>query len=96
MSNWEKDYKERFEHAHTRDEKIELCAWLIHRLLWIHPFFDYNGRVARLLGELFLLRNGFPVVSYRATKRTDFVKAVKEATNTGDLSLLEQLIYNPK
>ncbi len=92
MKNWEGDYRERAKHARSESEKIAVCAWLIHRFLWIHPFFGYNGRTSRLLGELYLLKNRLPVVSFRATPRIDFVKAVKEATQTGNLSLLEQLM----
>lgn len=92
MKNWEEDYTERRKHAKTRTQKIELCAWLVHRFLWIHPFFDYNGRVSRLIGALYLLQNKLPLVSFRAVRRVDFVKAVKEATQTGDLDLLMQLI----
>ncbi len=92
MKNWEADYKERRAHARTHEAKIELCAWLIHRFLWIHPFFDYNGRMSRILGELYLLQNNFPAISFHSIARVDFVKAVKEATRTGDLHLLVQLI----
>ena len=31
-----------------------------HRLLWIHPFGDGNGRVTRLMTELYLRRQGLP------------------------------------
>lgn len=92
MRNWEDDYKERHRHAKTRTQKIELCAWLIHRFLWIHPFFDYNGRISRLIGELYLLQSDLPVVSFRAIRRADFVKAVKKATQDSDLSLLVRLL----
>ncbi|OHB19274.1 MAG: hypothetical protein A2666_02660 [Parcubacteria group bacterium RIFCSPHIGHO2_01_FULL_47_10b] len=92
MKEWEEDLFERIQHAKTKDDHISSCAWLMHRFLWIHPFFDYNGRVSRLLGELYLLRSNLPVVDFQSTKRTDFVKAMKEATKSGDLSLLETLI----
>ena len=92
MKNWEDDYKERAKRARTEPQKIQVCAWLIHRFLWIHPFFDYNGRTSRLLGALYLLKNHLPVVSFQTTARVDFVKAVQEATQTSDLSLLQQLL----
>jgi len=69
-----------------------LCAWLIHRFLWIHPFFDYNGRVSRLIGELYLLQQHLPVTSFRAIARIDFVQAVKAATKNNNLSLLMTLL----
>lgn len=92
MRNWEEDYHAREKFAKTKSKKIELCAWLMHRFLWIHPFFDYNGRISRLLGELYLLQNQLPVISFRAMKRINFVSAVKTATDTNDLSLLQKLI----
>lgn len=92
MKNWEEDYRERQKHAKTERDKLELCAWLIHRFLWVHPFFDYNGRISRLLGELYLLQHNFPVIAFQSMGRTDFVKAVKEATRTGDLTLITKLI----
>jgi len=39
---------------------IELAAALHQRFVFIHPFVDGNGRVARLLMNLALLRNGYP------------------------------------
>ena len=40
---------------------IELAATLHQRFVFIHPFVDGNGRVARLLMNLALLRNGFTI-----------------------------------
>lgn len=94
MKDWEDDYEERKKHVRTKKQKVELCAWLIHRFLWIHPFFDYNGRIARLLGELFLLKNNLPIVTFQNLKRIDFVRAVKEATTTNNLNLLTELIQS--
>ena len=31
-----------------------------HRFVWIHPFFDGNGRTARLIFNLLLMQAGFP------------------------------------
>ena len=41
---------------------VELSAEMHERLVTIHPFIDGNGRTARLLMNLILLQNGFPIV----------------------------------
>ena len=53
----------RFEEAYAPDRlsrvhRIFATAAAHHRLLWIHPFFDGNGRVARLMSHAMLLRSG--------------------------------------
>lgn len=48
----------RFENTYSglgRTEKIVSAAAAHHRLLWIHPFLDGNGRVARLMSHATLL-----------------------------------------
>ena len=48
----------RFEHAYARLNKTDSivgAAAAHHRLLWIHPFVDGNGRVARLMSHAMLL-----------------------------------------
>ena len=41
---------------------VELSALLHHCMVHIHPFFDGNGRTARLAMNVFLLQNGYPLV----------------------------------
>lgn len=41
-----------------RADRLVAVAALHHRLLWIHPFLDGNGRVARLLSHALLRRAG--------------------------------------
>ena len=59
---------------------IELAARFMHQLLVIHPFHDGNGRTARILMNLILLRNGYPTltnISYRDRKQ--YLEALGEA-----------------
>ncbi len=59
---------------------VELAARFMHRLLVIHPFHDGNGRTARILMNLILLRNGYPTltnISYR--DRRQYLEALGEA-----------------
>lgn len=92
MMNWEHDYIERHRHAKTKDEQIEFLAWMMHQFLLIHPFFDYNGRVARLLGQLFLLQHKLPIFSFIGIKRADYAIAMKKATTEHDLGAVVKLI----
>ena len=51
-------FMERFESVYTGLGKFEVVASAAaahHRLLWIHPFLDGNGRVARLMSHATLL-----------------------------------------
>src|SRR5262249_43026661 len=54
-------------------------AWLHHRFTQIHPFQDGNGRVARAISSLVLLRAGwFPLVIDR-NERADYIDALERA-----------------
>lgn len=79
-------------HAHTKQgltPEIE-AAWLHHRFTQIHPFQDGNGRVARCLATLVLLRAGrFPLVVNR-DQWIEYISALEEA-DAGDLSRLVRL-----
>ncbi len=67
------------------------AAWLHHRFIQIHPFQDGNGRVARAIASLVLLRAGwFPLV-VRAKERREYINTL-EAADTGDIGPLTDLV----
>lgn len=77
-------------------ETISLLAWFQHRFVWIHPFNDYNGRVARLLTNLLALNLGLPLLTIRSETEKDrhqYVEAMK-AADQQDLSKLESLLVS--
>ncbi len=77
-------------------EIIALLAWFQQRFVWIHPFKDYNGRIARLLTNLLTLNFGLPILEIKAETGADrqrYIKAMKAADNH-DYSKLERLIAN--
>lgn len=52
-------FLERFDQAYNnlgRTSAVLACGAAHHRLLWIHPFIDGNGRVARLMTHAMLLK----------------------------------------
>jgi hypothetical protein len=65
------------------------AAWLHHRFTLIHPFTDGNGRVARCLASLVLLKAGwFPLVVTR--RDAGYIVAIRDA-DRGDLKPLIDL-----
>lgn len=50
-----------------------------HRLVWIHPFFDGNGRTARLLTNLLLLSDGYPPAVILKNDRLKYYEALNRA-----------------
>jgi Fic family protein len=51
--------------------------------VWIHPFKDYNGRVARLLTNLIALNFGLPALEIKAETGADRQKYI-EAMQAAD------------
>ena len=67
------------------------AAWLHHRFTQIHPFQDGNGRVARAIASLVLVKDGlFPLVVTRGDKST-YLDAL-EGADKGNLKPLIDLI----
>lgn len=55
-------------------------AALIHKeFVFIHPFVDGNGRVARLLMNLALLQAGFPITLIPPILRSEYIRALEKA-----------------
>ncbi|MGL4630674.1 MAG: Fic family protein [Leadbetterella sp.] len=68
-------------------DSITLSTIFHHRLVWIHPFFDGNGRTTRLAMNLILMRAGFPPAIILKNDRKKYYSALN-AANKGDYSKL--------
>ncbi|MBK9716043.1 MAG: Fic family protein [Saprospiraceae bacterium] len=62
-----------------------------HRFVWIHPFFDGNGRTVRLIMNLLLMKWEFPPVIILKVDRNKYYQALNRA-NQGHYDLLIRLI----
>lgn len=72
------------------EDPIILAAWLHHRFTEIHPYQDGNGRVARALITLVLLRAGLLPLVLDRDLRIEYLNAL-EAADLGDLRSLSGL-----
>ena len=71
-------------------------AFAAHRrLVDIHPFNDGNGRTARLLMNLVLLRGGYPPVAVRPEDRPAYLRSLQQAApESFDRLLYERLDFD--
>jgi Fic/DOC family len=64
-----------------------LRAVLVHLwFVWIHPFSDGNGRVARFLMNTALLGGGLPWLTIRVEQRTEYFAALRRAQIEDDFA----------
>lgn len=70
---------------------VELAAFLHHKLVYIHPFFDGNGRTARLVMNIVLMRAGYPLVVILKNDRKKYYR-VLEAADKGNYTLLMKFV----
>lgn len=60
---------------------IELIAKFHHKFVWIHPFFDGNGRTARLLMNLLFMKYGYPPAIILINNRKQYYRSLNLANN---------------
>jgi Fic family protein len=70
---------------------IELATVFHHKLVWIHPFFDGNGRTVRLAMNLLLMRKGFPPAIILKNDRKKYYEALNQV-NGGNYQKLTLLM----
>lgn len=67
---------------------IELAALIHHKLVFIHPFVDGNGRTARLATNLLLMNKGYPLVVILKNDRRKYYRVLSQA----DKNIYEPLV----
>ena len=58
---------------------FELATILHHKLAWIHPFEDGNGRTSRTVMNFILMKKGFPMFFIPFEKREEYYKSLDVA-----------------
>ncbi len=71
---------------------IEKAARFHHDFVYIHPFVDGNGRTGRLLMNLLLIQNGYPITVIKNARRHEYYKALEKASVEKDYNDIITLV----
>ena len=73
MEKWLDTFNQRTAIQHSREEALTAYAELHVSFVTIHPFFDGNGRVARLVSNIPVLKSGHPPILIPLEKRKAYI-----------------------
>ncbi len=76
MSRWRKEFNRKLNTAGSDIQALNVYTWGHMTFVRIHPFFDGNGRVARLIANLPLLRCGHPPLLISPKRRVEYINAI--------------------
>jgi len=82
--NWIKNNKNKY-------NIVEFSAIIHHKLVNIHPFWDGNGRVARLFMNIFIIQSGYPICVILKNDRKRYYRVLQEADKGNYKNLCEFL-----
>jgi len=68
---------------------VIISAWFHHSFTQIHPFQDGNGRLARLLASLILIRHGLFPFTVKGNEKKKYIDSLELADNNEPQSLVE-------
>ena len=77
----------------TEEQEASVRAVLGHHLfVFIHPYFDGNGRIGRFLMNALLASGGYPWTVVRVSQRQRYMEALEAASVKGDIVPLTQFL----
>lgn len=86
ISKLMEDYFNFYQASHRSLHPVLLAAEMHERLVTVHPFIDGNGRTSRLVMNLVLLMNGYPLAILKGDQasRLRYFKALETVQREGD------------
>jgi Fic family protein len=79
MSLYVKDFNNASKNMHP----VAAAAFVHREFVRVHPFVDGNGRTARLLMNLVLFRNGYPITIIPPILRSEYINFLRIGQETG-------------
>lgn len=73
---------------------VIMAAAFHYRFVCIHPFDDGNGRLARILMNFILMKNGFPPVIIKSEDKENYRFALRQADNGSLEKFIEYIAKN--
>ena len=89
MENWQAWSRENAT-LPTPIRSVVLHAWLTH----IHPYIDGNGRTSRAIGNLELIRLGYPPIIIKKKERDRYIGCLAESDDGGDIRSFVELVFD--
>lgn len=77
----------------SEEEALDFAIESHYNLVTIHPFVDGNGRTARLLLNLILLQNKFPITFIQKEERKQYLTSLEKAQTGGSKDDYLELMY---
>lgn len=80
LVDWYRERERESEHP------IIIAATFHYRFVRIHPFDDGNGRMARLLMNMILIRHGYTIAMVRQDNREEYLRGLEQVDRTEDIT----------
>jgi len=77
------------------ESEPEACVRAVlghHLFVFIHPYYDGNGRIGRFLMNTLLASGGYPWTVIRMSRRDEYMKALEAASVEGEIKPLAEFI----
>ena len=89
-------FEEELKNLEAKLHPIELAATFHNKFVTIHPFLDGNGRTARLLMNLILLKSGYSITIIPPIYRADYIACAYQGNKNNHIpfiNLLSSMVY---
>jgi len=92
MKKWLEDFNASLHASSNEDAVIDAYVQAHMGITSVHPFYDGNGRIARLVANLPVLVAGFPPIVIPMERRQDYIDAIRACERTGDTDTFRELV----